>query len=1726
MRYLALRFAPVLICVGVLVAGAVVTGWATPADNVKVTFDSFVTDGAGIIVPGDRIRTNVETTKVRFKFEPNAKAGKLLLSDKVGEKEVVVSADAASAEIDLPKLSPGLTTLTARLLDTTGATPIEVGAVSFAIEYDSTGPNLIEPIYNLEGSSAAKLTLRFDDPLKKILNDADFDIMRETALNKFDGAVAFTKPATTSGNVATIALGALAQGRYKVFVKASLQNDLGTVAAEHDKEFFVGPAPGPSAPIRVTPSLASKNASGYLVTRSSSLPVTLTATPLPTGDAIPVVNGIRQPKITLPGSASTTITLADQGLNTITFEFIGNSTAPVSFETAVVYFDKFGPVLQNVQLSEIPSPTGTTPVALLTFDSDDIDPASVKPKAFTFSRQANTGGFAETVNPTRVTLDGRIIRLEFPMLYAGDYQLAVKGTGTEILLDTAGNPAGNGVEQTRVISILGGRRFGEHVEFPPFAPPKPQLMPSEGFNPGDFVETRVARLYYYRDAHRVAQIINRNIRSYNQAAVTQAERRAEGSRDEAQQATDDRRAAERQAIRAAEQAREKENELAAAKSALMEARQARSSIAVENANVAELKRRIEIAPEAEKKGLESQLQFALQRQAQEGANLARFGGEEGVAAFETNVAALEQTVASYRQTELIREEQSQVTAAKEDRLRAQQFRDEVSAAETDPDTYVAGNLNSVDPVTQVSISVIGEGLLELRGPIKGINKIRTMINQIDSPVGQIKIGIFTVQVNGERGEKMEKCVTESENHVDLSRFLVNQSLNTLRRCIQSEAAAIAEQCGQDGGHYQVDRDRRYLYSFFGRDFLDELYAIDSEFLKTENTVLSLHAMDTLSLNRALFILALAKNDVRERIIARFLASAKTELPNAEFDFRRASELKPHVTEKKVPVWNRTHLPVANHYKKEDVIYEAVHRNAQQRYHFRNFSSFFDLGFVSPDTMNPMQREFIRLAQIFKARLLAEMEWKQRVLERGLIEDRSNNETLRFELLQPIQREIIELEANIQRDRIANASDSAATVAFIRQSINTIEQNIQKAQEFSTKIKQARIVLQQFVKTNRIQQDFRNTASRVMSENEEGLLLLNSIENSSWAIDSTRTAISDIRVAVSKDQTILQDVIQARGELAINNALSELAEHRLGDHAEGYEKLALELQALLVNWQTIAAVFNSYRIQAENSQCKVAEVTELYYQIRNRLIALDSACMVPQIVQQLDGHYNGFVRECSAGARLASVRKLEKETRVDLDHRKLLNHLIDEQEEKFIELVEGTRSHIAVLDDYLKRLSIAIEDDFKIQFYDPAFVRVRESARARQVVLSQVERTTVLTNNRDFAKVDPQATMEFDLPKRQIAIKEAFDAARALVEDSGALMNDPTFLAAFQMMGGGQTASTMKSLLPTQSSVNEQRDLGYANPLVPSGVPGSALQSLVPEPSIFKLETGTGFQIRPVMQPDGDSVVYDFDYMYTTNIREPVRADEKHIGRVKRHFVHTAVQTGNFEIREVSRYQVALKVARTGQGVPLLQDIPVVGAAFRPAPSDESSIQQNIIFGQTNIYPTLYDLMGLRWAQQVVDLDHSSLLEAEHVIRGRQKSMKNYVFGEAARRVDDFLDIEHKNPPLHRTDLYYPQSLTSPHHPDGYSHPAAFKDPTGNNYERVDRRPADMQEPPYDRLRHRPATPETIQLQSYETPAPVPPRPEPTSVLQSGAPVPKVGKQNAVQPKSPSSKFPKMFIRKK
>jgi hypothetical protein len=168
--------------------------------------------------------------------------------------------------------------------------------------------------------------------------------------------------------------------------------------------------------------------------------------------------------------------------------------------------------------------------------------------------------------------------------------------------------------------------------------------------------------------------------------------------------------------------------------------------------------------------------------------------------------------------------------------------------------------------------------------------------------------------------------------------------------------------------------------------------------------------------------------------------------------------------------------------------------------------------------------------------------------------------------------------------------------------------------------------------------------------------------------------------------------------------------------------------------------------------------------------------------------------------------------------------------------------------------------------------------------------------------------------------------------------------------------------------------------------------------------------------------------------------------------------------------VALKASRTSQGVPLLQDIPGLGLAFRPLPSDESSIQQNIILAHSIVYPTLFDLMGLRWAPSVVDLDHISVRDSGHVVRGRYQTLTDSIFDATSERVDEMLDIKQRTPEHFRPDLYHRHTRPSPYHPGGYVMPDAdeLEDPTGRGFQVPDPRPSDFQqEPPFDPRRRTP-----------------------------------------------------------
>ncbi|MCH7729297.1 MAG: hypothetical protein IH991_22885, partial [Planctomycetes bacterium] len=551
--------------------------------------------------------------------------------------------------------------------------------------------------------------------------------------------------------------------------------------------------------------------------------------------------------------------------------------------------------------------------------------------------------------------DGNAIIFKFETVEADVYRLTIDGSK---ISDAYGNKLEGqpGKQGTNYVTQLGDfgaltgvagadeptirpgipGRTGPYVRYPEFT--QPRDVPN-GFNPHDKVESRVVRLYYYRDAHRVAQIINRRVKSYNRQGVDMARQLADKARNEAEQITKQRQSAQRAAIEKSRKTREIENQGQTAENSL-------------NRTLQEL-------TNARRQGAAADDPIVQQLDA-------------SARAFSAQIDKLRVQVQEARDQEVQANEMAQQLEADEQRARTEQFRRERAAAHADPDTYAAGRPKSYDPVEQVSISVIGEGLIHLRGPLKGINTIRTMIDQIDQPVGQTRITIHTVQINGEKADRMEPVANMIQVYIDHARFLTMQSSEMLRRAVVQVAARKAEEARLlYPGNTQESRDHRYLYAFFGGDFIDELRAMDSEFLRTGNKILSLHSMDTTSLSSALNLLALAKNSTRREIFSEFQQMVQNELPASEQRYFQAGM-------------------TAYKQRKSDFRCAPKFYPLAENARFESLYGFFNAEIAHDDTLTPLQREFIRLAQIFKSRLITELEYKQRVMERGIIEERLGN----------------------------------------------------------------------------------------------------------------------------------------------------------------------------------------------------------------------------------------------------------------------------------------------------------------------------------------------------------------------------------------------------------------------------------------------------------------------------------------------------------------------------------------------------------------------------------------------------------------------------------------------------------------------------------------------------------------------------------------------------------------
>ena len=858
-------------------------------------------------------------------------------------------------------------------------------------------------------------------------------------------------------------------------------------------------------------------------------------------------------------------------------------------------------------------------------------------------------------------------------------------------------------------------------------------------------------------------------------------------------------------------------------------------------------------------------------------------------------------------------------------------------------------------------------------------------------------------------------------------------------------------------------------------------------------------MDSTSLASAMFIMALAKNSTRMQILQMFDEMMVTELPMAEQNYFEAGLM----CDGKRPLFSR-------HCKRD--AFQLLSANAR----FESIRGLFNAELVADDTMTPIQREFIRLAQIFKSRLIVEMELKQRVMERAVIEERLGNREQELTEARDKEKQAKLIEAAAQT---AVKGAQKATLIAASKLLEVMQGPKRRAHDVSRAADRASQVVAGVLRDLEplLQIPQWSDISRANKTREEKLSLVRPLQDGESVgkrvIALLRELVTDPTIPVedvvlwSQTGKNIPMTIDGSGNIFFRSLDPEIAFNANGEQAR--VGLRAKLRRLLRQASDIKLHLESYTLDSEHGESrrradhlvgllssrldgeggegeeidnvvridecfkaysavadyKVRRLTNLYHEMNRTLGVLSRSETNFQllyqdwlsITQRIDAELTASEREIAReafelggasfktllGAALDyefAARDAEASRR-PLDHKKFLDMLVDEMEDKFIELLEGTRAHTANIDAYIKRLMTALDDDFNTQFYYPTFRKVREASHLWDVQMGQVETTNVLANNRAFAKVSPEATMEFDLPKRNILIAEAMNGAKAMVQDFGALAQDPTFLAMAKMGSGAPTASpsagaagglsTVRNVLPGLSTDTAEEVLGQQGP--GGSQFGAAFESLIPDPAIYKFETGTGWEIRPVIQPDGQALVFHFNYMYSTNIREPVRADEKHLGRVKRHFVDTDVQLSNFELREISRYTVALKASRTARGVPLFEDIPLLGTLFRPLPSDESSLQQNIVLGQATIFPTLFDLMGLRWAPVVADLDPLRLSNDEFIVRGRRRALMNRVFDQSSGQVDEFLRIPDGE---RRMDLYRSQETIPSQHPNGYEGPGA------------------------------------------------------------------------------------------
>ena len=203
--------------------------------------------------------------------------------------------------------------------------------------------------------------------------------------------------------------------------------------------------------------------------------------------------------------------------------------------------------------------------------------------------------------------------------------------------------------------------------------------------------------------------------------------------------------------------------------------------------------------------------------------------------------------------------------ATEEGLREQRFLEDTNGRNWSSPTLTAGDPRGSDPCARVTISVVGAGILHLHGPIKGINHIARMIHEIDRPVGQVKVGLHSIQLELPSDQEVERAHDLIDDHVRHARLLTQRSEELFRK-------AFAESAGKLNDPKSDTPSQHMLCRQFCAEM--EMESIPGRPDVASFIVKSLNSLDLIG---CLYLTALVEDKTRNEILAHFDKYIEDEL---------------------------------------------------------------------------------------------------------------------------------------------------------------------------------------------------------------------------------------------------------------------------------------------------------------------------------------------------------------------------------------------------------------------------------------------------------------------------------------------------------------------------------------------------------------------------------------------------------------------------------------------------------------------------------------------------------------------------------------------------------------------------------------------------------------------------------------------------------------------------------